>query len=250
MNKISAKERIMANRTGPTWLKPLLEGSFFDHCAEHITKNKNERNFFCLSCVEGPLCHLCIHESHLEHKKIQIFRSSYCEAVRTEDISDAVNLSGMQKYKINQKSIVFLNARPQAKQQKGVSHACEACDRMLIDPVRFCSLGCKMQVAIADPRVTLSSGHTEHHSGAKSDLDAFDTPARFDKKALYGDVKNLDRTSSMESSRSRKRERDYSSGPEAPSTPEMKKAHRRKGVPRPSPAIGEFSGLADGVFMD
>ncbi len=236
----------MAERSGPTWLKPLLDNAYFDHCGSHPAASKNERKFYCRACESEALCHICVDKEHSGHRDcvLQIFRSSYCDAVRIEDISGMVNLADMQRYKINNKPIVFLNARPQAKQQKGINYTCEACNRMLNDPTRFCSLGCKLQIAAKDSRVSLTLANGAGHSGATEKAYVAHEPkfvahASPQAKGSYGNVKLAPKNSSPEPRASKKHARDEANMPEPPATPEVKKVHRRKGIPRQSPAVGE-----------
>ncbi|XVE59458.1 hypothetical protein DITRI_Ditri05aG0048200 [Diplodiscus trichospermus] len=137
-------------RKVPPWLESLLSAAFFTICPRHRDTPRNECNMYCLDCMNDAFCFYCRSSRHKDHPVIQIRRSSYHDVVRVAEIQKVLDISGVQTYVINSARVLFLNERPQPKTSssssgKGVSHHfCEICSRSLLDPFRFCSLGCKL----------------------------------------------------------------------------------------------------------
>ncbi|GAQ80680.1 hypothetical protein KFL_000590330 [Klebsormidium nitens] len=142
-------------RTGPEWLEALLAVKFFQGCKNHNGEagkslpREKECNLFCTDCAGGALCMTCV-EGHKEHRMVQIRRSSYNDCVRITDIQRLLDFWQVQVYTINGAKIVFLNERPHSNPNRGKTAAksnvtaCEICCRILVDNVRFCSVGCKL----------------------------------------------------------------------------------------------------------
>ncbi|KAB2608552.1 hypothetical protein D8674_011720 [Pyrus ussuriensis x Pyrus communis] len=129
----------------PPWLEQLLKTSFFRVCRTHGDATRSECNMFCLDCSGDAFCFYCRSSGHKDHQVIQIRRSSYHDVVRVSEVQKALDINGVQTYVINSARVMFLNERPQPKAgSKGSPHICELCGRSLLDPVRFCSLGCKL----------------------------------------------------------------------------------------------------------
>ncbi|KAL5740927.1 hypothetical protein ACOSP7_029796 [Xanthoceras sorbifolium] len=129
----------------PPWLETLLTSAFFTVCRTHADAARSECNMFCLDCNGGDaFCFYCRSSKHKDHQVIQIRRSSYHDVVRVAEIQKVLDISGVQTYVINSARVLFLNERPQPRTGKGVAHICEICGRSLLDPFRFCSLGCKL----------------------------------------------------------------------------------------------------------
>ncbi|KAK4783134.1 hypothetical protein SAY86_007508 [Trapa natans] len=142
----------------PPWLEPLLSTEFFSGCHVHGDAPRSECNMYCLNCNVGAFCFYCRSARHKDHHVVQIRRSSYHNVVRVAEIQKAVDIGGVQTYVINSARVIFLNERPQPKAAASSgaagggasahhhhhSHACEICGRSLLEPLRFCSLGCKL----------------------------------------------------------------------------------------------------------
>jgi len=55
----------------PPWLKPLLRERFFVQCQFHADSHKSECNMYCLDCMNGALCSICL-AHHRDHRVIQV----------------------------------------------------------------------------------------------------------------------------------------------------------------------------------
>ncbi|KAM7504596.1 hypothetical protein LguiB_003500 [Lonicera macranthoides] len=53
----------------PPWLKPLLRENFFVQCKLHADSHKSECNMYCLDCMNGALCSVCLN-FHKDHHAI------------------------------------------------------------------------------------------------------------------------------------------------------------------------------------
>lgn len=134
----------------PVWLESLLKAEFFLPCKTHAAAHKNERNYFCVDCCSDGICSLCL-AKHPNHRTLQIRKSSYHDCVRITDLKGWLDLALIQVYVINSAKIVFLKGRPQVKPAKGVIYTCQTCLRTLLDPVKFCSIGCKLKAVMVNP---------------------------------------------------------------------------------------------------
>ncbi|XP_070038451.1 protein RGF1 INDUCIBLE TRANSCRIPTION FACTOR 1-like isoform X2 [Nicotiana tomentosiformis] len=205
----------------PPWLKPLLEGRFFVQCKLHADSHKSECNMYCLDCMNGALCSLCL-SHHKEHRAIQIRRSSYHDVIRVNEIQKYLDITSVQTYIINSAKVVFLNERPQPRPGKGVTNTCEVCERSLLDSFRFCSLGCKI-VGTSQNFVKKPKQSSEKKMAA-----AAAAAAAYDSEDSY---------SSSNHSR-RNKVQSFSPSTPPPTSVNYRTAKRRKGIPHRAPMGG------------
>ncbi|XP_057774078.1 protein RGF1 INDUCIBLE TRANSCRIPTION FACTOR 1-like [Salvia miltiorrhiza] len=206
----------------PPWLRPLLQSSFFGQCKVHAAAaHKSECNMFCLDCVDGPLCSLCLN-FHKDHRPIQIRRSSYHDVIRVGEIQKYLDITGVQTYIINSAKIVFLNQRrrPQPRPGKGAAtNTCCVCDRSLLDSFTFCSIGCKIVGTSKNfdkEKIRMDDGGASDSDESSESMNA----ASIHKQVVRSKVQGF-----------------------TPSTPpQTAAAKRRKGVPRRAPTGGLLLG--------
>ncbi|XP_076902781.1 protein RGF1 INDUCIBLE TRANSCRIPTION FACTOR 1-like [Bidens hawaiensis] len=200
----------------PQWLKPLLRESFFVQCKLHADSHKSECNMYCLDCLNGGLCSICL-DHHEDHRVIQIRRSSYHDVIRVSEIQKFLDIGSVQTYVINSAKVVFLNERPQPRTGKGVTNMCEVCGRGLLDSFRFCSLGCKIvgTSKIFEKRRKISQ----------------------EKKQLIMAVPDSD-----DSYGSSRRQSGFTPSTPPPTVASFRAAKRRKGIPHRAPMGGLIIG--------
>ncbi|CAO2163594.1 unnamed protein product [Urochloa humidicola] len=212
----------MKRETVPSWLEPLLTTQFFTTCTNHRLATRNECNLFCTECEAPPTafcgyCHSCDHSTH---HVIQIRRSSYHDVVRVSEIEDILDISDVQTYIINSARVVYLNERRQqrscgvssCKAPSSSAHKCEMCGRALLDPFRFCSLGCNVRAI-------------------KKDMDM---PTMVENGPQYSrkdDIKDCDSASSSNTIDKASCNEENEEGP----SQKRSARHRRKGIPQRAP---------------
>ncbi|KAJ6933146.1 hypothetical protein NC651_008536 [Populus alba x Populus x berolinensis] len=208
----------------PPWLKPLLRERFFVQCKMHADSHKSECNMYCLDCMNGALCSLCL-AYHKDHRAIQIRRSSYHDVIRVSEIQKVLDITGVQTYVINSARVVFLNERPQPRPGKGVTNTCEVCERSLLDSFRFCSLGCK----IVGTSKNFQKRKKQQMSMASDSEDSYSNSSSSSSHGRYMKTKKNNNDNKVQS---------FSPSTPPPTPASHRAAKRRKGIPHRAPMGG------------
>ncbi|CAN4076246.1 unnamed protein product [Withania somnifera] len=208
----------------PPWLKPLLKERFFVQCKLHADSHKSECNMYCLDCMDGALCSLCL-SHHKDHRAIQIRRSSYHDVIRVNEIQKYLDITSVQTYIINSAKVVFLNERPQPRPGKGVTNTCEVCERSLLDSFRFCSLGCKI-VGTSKDFVKRSKQSPEKKRSPAA------VAAAYDSEDSYSSSSHGRQNSPVNKVQS------FTPSTPPPTSVNYRTAKRRKGIPHRAPMGG------------
>ncbi|KAG0502839.1 hypothetical protein HPP92_002911 [Vanilla planifolia] len=187
--------------------------AFFVQCKLHADAHKSECNMYCLDCMNGALCSLCL-AYHRSHRAIQIRRSSYHDVIRVAEIQKVLDISGVQTYIINSARVVFLNERPQPRPGKGVTNTCEVCERSLLDSFRFCSLGCKIVGTSNEPR-RKKQGKTNRKQPGSDSEESYSSTSRGSEKSTVV--------------------QSFTPSTPPPSTINYRATKRRKGIPHRAP---------------
>ncbi|XP_064962515.1 protein RGF1 INDUCIBLE TRANSCRIPTION FACTOR 1-like [Musa acuminata AAA Group] len=206
----------------PPWLRPLLSTSFFVQCKRHADAHKSECNMYCLDCMNGALCSLCL-ARHSDHRSIQIRRSSYHDVIRVSEIQKVLDITGVQTYIINSARVVFLNERPQQRPGKGVTNICEVCERSLVDSFRFCSLGCKI------------AGAASHYNRKKKNHPQKKKNKKKTKQSTAASDSDASGTSTSRGSVKSNATQSFTPSTPPPTAASFRSAKRRKGIPHRAP---------------
>ncbi|XP_057768467.1 uncharacterized protein LOC130988601 [Salvia miltiorrhiza] len=143
------------------WLKAWLDKPFYaaEKCTRH-TKHYN--TVFCVTCLGDPFCEYCWKDSNLHnhdhHQILHVRRASERTSVEVEDIKKFLDISKIQVYCINKKSIVFLKPHEEGAPDASQKPYCHTCHRRLIKSYqfkeyKFCSIACKVGINKLDMKI-------------------------------------------------------------------------------------------------
>lgn len=131
----------------PEWIDRLCRTPFFRQCNVHVTKSA----YFCLDTPMAPaLCASCVPWIS-NMRLLQVRRRMYRDAVRTDDIALHFDVTGVQEFTANGRSVVYINPT-RGSWPPGASNPCGGCRKALPEGLRHCSIRCKHTRSVLDTR--------------------------------------------------------------------------------------------------
>jgi hypothetical protein len=132
----------------PTWLWNLVNGHYFEPCPNCPAGRDSTIHWYDIT-DQRARCKRC---APAGHQLLQVRRGARFDVVNVDDIAALCDITGVEPYSINGKSVVYLAPRPQPggpKKDVDGSH-CRACSRSIHRD--YCSLLCKLTtVGIGSP---------------------------------------------------------------------------------------------------
>ncbi|KAL3722240.1 hypothetical protein ACJRO7_034589 [Eucalyptus globulus] len=135
----------------PTWLERMFAASkFYDPC-DCKDRCSKPAKYYCMACMI-VVCEDGMEQHHKSsgHSILTAYKSSGVAAFRIEDLKQVWCWSGIQRYTINRRAIVYVN-------QKGGAHRtgssngdakCGTCQYKILAPNNFCSVECKVKAVL------------------------------------------------------------------------------------------------------
>ena len=151
---VSLRPSAPAKPSPPVWVEAILGPTFFTPCVVHAGMNKNDCNFFCLTCTPATgraMCKFCLpgHAVCCTADRIQVRHYMYQDVVHVEDVVHRHNIEGVQSYCINQRRAMLLHKKappPTAGTTPSFENRCRGCAVPLNPAFRYCCLKCKIDL--------------------------------------------------------------------------------------------------------